>query len=118
MTVFCTWQALRRIWLKSHADLAVRYTRAMQKALNTIRDPAQTSKARDVIHQVYHPKIEKALFDATWAEHVAAYPENSIITDKMIQQIVSFTKEFEAAIPPAIINASWTDEYAKKAATK
>ena len=64
-------------WLKSHADLAVRYTRAVQKALNTIRDPAQTSKARDVIHQVYHPKIEKALFDATWAEHVAAYPENS-----------------------------------------
>jgi len=105
-------------WLKNHADLAVRYTRAMQKALDTIRDPAQTNKARDVIHQAYHPKIDKALFDATWAEHVAAYPKNSVITDKMIQQIVSFTNEFETPIPAAIVKASWTDEYANKAEAK
>jgi NitT/TauT family transport system substrate-binding protein len=105
-------------WLKSHADLAVRYTRAMQKALNTIRDPAQTDKARDVIHKVYHPKIDKALFDATWAEHVAAFSKSSVITDAMIQQIASFTNEFEAPIPAATVKASWTDEYAKKAEAK
>lgn len=105
-------------WLKTHAELAVRYTRAVQKALDTIRDPAQTGKARDVIHQVYHPKIDKALFDSTWAEHVEAYPKTSVITDKMIQQVVLFTSEFETPVSPAIVKASWTDEFAKKADAK
>lgn len=42
--------------------------------------------------------------------------QNSTITEAMIQQIVSFTKEFEAPIDAAVVQAAWTNKYVEKAA--
>ena len=106
----------RESWLKSNPDVAVRYTRAMQKALDAIHDPALTNKARDAIHAAYHDKTDRELFNTTWAAHVGAFPKNSTITEAMIQQIVSFTKEFETPIDAAVVQAAWTNKYVEKAA--
>lgn len=102
-------------WLKENPDVAVRYTKAMGAALDAIHDPVKTNEARDAIYAVYYKEIDKDLFDSTWANHIGAFPKTPEITQAMIDQVVSFTGKFEEPVDPAVVKATWTNEYVDKA---
>ena len=106
----------REPWLKKNEDLAVRFLRAMQKALDTMHDPQATTKARDAVHAAYHSKTDKELYDYTWENTLPAYPKRILITEKMIKTVVDFMNEYDKEpIDPKVVEKAWTNEYAEKA---
>ncbi len=86
----------RESWLKKNPDLARRALKAVQKALDDLKDSAGTEKARDVIHAKYHPKVEKAFFDMLWANTIPAWPKTVTLTPDMGGRVVDFLNEFSA----------------------
>ncbi len=105
-------------WLEKNPEVAVRYSKAMQQALDAIHDPAKTAEARDAIYAVYYKEIDKGLFDSTWADHINAFPKTPEITQSMIDQVVSFSSRFEKPVDPAVVKASWTNEHVEKAKSR
>lgn len=109
-------QIARQSWLEEHEDLAVRYLRAIQKALNAMHDPKMTEKARDAVHAAYYEKTGKDLFDYTWEGTLPAFPNSVLISDKMIRTVVDFMNEYDKEpIDPKVVEKAWTNEYAEKA---
>ncbi len=109
-------QIAREPWLAQNSDLAVRYLRAVQRALDTLHDPQLTEKARDAVHAGYHQKTGKELYDYTWETTLPAFPKSIVIEPKMIKTVVDFMNEFEKQpIDPELVEKAWTNEYAEKA---
>lgn len=105
----------RESWLKKNEDLAMRYLRAVQKALDTMHGP-DSAKARDAVHDAYHAKTDKELYDYTWENTLPAFPKSVVITDRMVKTVVDFMNEYEKEpIDPKLVEKAWTNEYAKKA---
>jgi NitT/TauT family transport system substrate-binding protein len=107
----------RESWLKKNPDLAVRFLRVQQQALNIIHDPATTNKARDAVWKKYHSKTEKALFDQLWAAAEPSYPKTIAVTQEMIDRVANFVNETTPNDPldNAAVKKAWTGEYAAKA---
>lgn len=87
----------RDSWLKKNPDVVKRMLKAVQKALDDLRDPARTAKARDAIHAKYHAKVEKAFFDTLWANTVLAWPRTVALTPEMAGRVVDFLNEFSSS---------------------
>jgi len=107
----------RDSWLKKNPDLATRYLRALQRALDTIHDPKATQKARDAVWKKYHSKIDKEFYDSVWESSTSSFPTTVDVNAKMMQRIVEFMNEFEKSkFDPASLPGAWTDEFARRAA--
>lgn len=86
----------RDSWLKKNPDLVRRMLKAVQKALDDLRDPVRTTKARDAIHAKYHPKVDKAFFDTLWANTIPAWPRTVAVTPEMAGRVIEFLNEFSS----------------------
>lgn len=109
-------QIARESWLVKNRDLAQRYLRAIQKAFNAMHDETLTAKARDAVHEAFHSKTEKGLYDYTWEGAMPAFPVSVLISDKMIKSLVDFMNVNEKEpVDPKIVGMAWTNDYAEKA---
>ncbi|MEP9365831.1 ABC transporter substrate-binding protein [Xanthobacter sp. VNH20] len=108
----------RQEMLDRNPQLAVRFLRTQQKALDAIRDDATTEKARDAVWNMYWPKVDKALFDEIWAGWKYAWPKTVEIPQSSLKQVTDFTNLLEAKkVDPVAAAKSFTNIYAKEAVT-
>jgi NitT/TauT family transport system substrate-binding protein len=106
----------RESWLKKNPELAVRFLRAQQRALNLIHDPKTTNSARDAVWTKYHAKTEKALFDQLWSAAVPSYPKTVVLNQAMIDRIANFVNETQPEpLNKEATRTSWSNDYAAKA---
>jgi NitT/TauT family transport system substrate-binding protein len=107
----------RESWLKKNPDLAVRFLRVQQQALDIIHNPATTNKARDAVWQKYHSRTEKALFDELWAAAEPSYPKTIAVTQAMIDRVANFVNDTTPNDPldKDAVKKAWTGDYAAKA---
>lgn len=97
-------------------DVAVRFLRVQQRALDAIRSDATTDQARDAVWKMYWPKVDKALFDEMWLNWKGAWPKTVEIREQSVQQMVDFTNLVDAKkIEPRLAAAAWTNKYAVQA---
>lgn len=106
----------RQEMLDKNPDLVVRFLRTQQKALDAIRDPTTTARARDAVWQMYYPRIDKELFDVIWTNWKNAWPASVVIPEKSLDQVVAFTNQLEAKkIEPTFAAKSITNVFARQA---
>ncbi|WP_426955667.1 ABC transporter substrate-binding protein [Muricoccus radiodurans] len=106
----------RESWLRRNREVAIRFLRAHQAALDVIHDPARTNTARDAIWNRYQQRTEKALFDSIWENAAPSYPQNVSLESSMIDRIVAFVNETQAEpLDRRGAEAAWTNEYAAQA---
>jgi NitT/TauT family transport system substrate-binding protein len=107
---------VRKSWVEANPDLTVRFLRAEQRALDAMRDPVLTVKARDAIWSKYSPKTDKALFDEVWKNSVPLFPKSILLDPASMERIVDFVNEFEKEqLDKSVLKTVWTREYADKA---
>ncbi|WP_180375684.1 ABC transporter substrate-binding protein [Mesorhizobium sp. 8] len=107
----------REEWLKSNPDVAVRFLRAQQRALNVLHDPEQTIKARDAVHAAYFSKLDPALWTYVWDNSIGAFPATVEVNAGQMKQAADLVNAFQPEpLPSAVVDASWTDDFAKQAA--
>ena len=106
----------REDWLSGHEDLAVRYLRAVQRALDAIHDPNLTVKAMNAVHAKYHNRTEPEFYKYVWNNTAAAFPKTVELNATAIQRVADFSNEFEKKpLKADTVKKAWTNEYAAKA---
>jgi NitT/TauT family transport system substrate-binding protein len=107
---------VRKSWVEANPDLTVRFLRAEQRALDAMRDPVLTVKARDAIWAKYNPKTDKALFDEVWKNSIPLFPKSVVLDSKSMERIIDFVNEFDREpIDRSVLKTVWTHDYADKA---
>lgn len=111
-----TAHVVREPWASANRNIVVRYLRAQQRALNALHDPQQTLAARDAVHAAYFAKIDPALWAFVWDNNIAAFPKTGEMTARQLQQAAGLVNEFQSEpITQAVIDRSWTNDYAAEA---
>jgi NitT/TauT family transport system substrate-binding protein len=106
----------RESWLVRNRDIAVRFLRAQQRALDTIHHSEGTITAREAVWNGWHQRTEKALFDDVWKNAEPTYPASVALNDGMIDRIVAFVNETQPEpLDRARTQSAWTNEYAAEA---
>jgi sulfonate transport system substrate-binding protein len=106
----------REDWLKAHPDLAVRFLRATQHALDTLHDPKGTVKAMNAVHAKYQNRTDMTFYKYVWNNTTGAFPKTVALTGAAMQRVADFANEFEKKkLKPDTLAKSWTDTYAAKA---
>ncbi|MGD9945566.1 MAG: ABC transporter substrate-binding protein [Burkholderiaceae bacterium] len=109
----------RESWIKSNGDLLVRFLRAQQRALNALHDPVQSVKARDALHAAYFSKLEPEFWAFVWDSNLAAFPKSVEMNEHQLRQAAELVSMFQTEpVPPALVQASWTNTYAQRAAAE
>jgi NitT/TauT family transport system substrate-binding protein len=109
----------REDWLSGHPDLAVRFLRAVQHALDTLHDPKETVKAMNAVHAKYHNRTDMKFYQYVWNNTTNAFPKSIELTAPAMQRVADFANEFEKKpLKPDTLAKTWTNEYAAKAISK
>ena len=109
----------RRDWLASHETAAVKFSAALQRAVDTMRNPATTATARDAVHKQTYPTIDDGLFAEIWQDAVAGLPPTLAVNQTMIQSLIDLANQFSRdKLDAAMIGNAFTNEYIEKARTK
>jgi NitT/TauT family transport system substrate-binding protein len=109
----------RDSWLTKNTDLAVRYLKAIQRALHAIHDKSETATARDAVWKKYHNKIDKTLYDYIWSDSINSSPKSVEINSSMMTRVLDFMNEFEKPkLDTSALSGAWSDDYAKRATAK
>lgn len=113
---FQTGFAARGDWLKKNEAVAVRFTKAIQMSFDALRDLAVARNASEAIRKTYFPNIEPNIYAELWQEMVVSAPKTVELDRKMIADIFDFANKFSKdKLDPALIDAVYTNEIAKKA---
>lgn len=103
-------------WLTAKPDVAVRFLRSQQRALNVLHDPGQSKKARDAVHAAYFAKLDPDLWAYVWENNITAFPRTVEMTARQMQQAADLVNAFQPdPVPPSVVDASWTNDLAKQA---
>jgi NitT/TauT family transport system substrate-binding protein len=103
----------------TETNLAVRYLKAIQRALHAIHDKSETATARDAVWKKYHNKIDKTLYDYIWSDSINSSPKSVEINSSMMTRVLDFMNEFEKPkLDTSALSGAWSDDYAKRATAK
>lgn len=106
----------RESWLNRNRDIAVRFLRAQQQAMDTVHHAEGGIRARDAVRNGWHQRVDKALFDQVWANALPAYPRSVEVKAEMIDRIVGFVNETQPQpLDAARTRTAWTNDYAAAA---
>ena len=69
-----------RRWCTANPDRASRVLEAVRLGEAALQDPAQTDKARDLVHAKYFDQFDKAIFNLAWVSIRPAFPKSPALT--------------------------------------
>ena len=108
--------AAQRDWLSKNRVAAVKLAKGVQMGIDSLRDPARTIKARELIQKGYYSKLDPAVFDEAWKDQIAALPKNVELSKKMIEDIINFNNQFaKDKIDLSLAENAYTDDIAQQA---
>jgi NitT/TauT family transport system substrate-binding protein len=108
--------AARSDWLASHEAEAIKVVQAIQKALNTIRDPETGPKARDAVRKAYYESLDPDLFKRAWDDLDESVPETAAVNIKMVEQVIEFSNHFaREQLPMDLAKDAVIEKYADEA---
>ncbi len=106
----------RESWLRRNREIAVRFLRAQQQALEAVRHLELGIRAREAVWSGWHQRAEKGLFDDVWKNAVPAYPRSVAVEASMVDRIVAFVNDtLPEPLDPVQTRSAWTNEYAAEA---
>jgi NitT/TauT family transport system substrate-binding protein len=106
----------RESWLTKNPDIAVRFLKGQQRALNLIHDPTKTNTARDAVRAKYHDRTNPEMFNLIWSSAEPSYPKTVEVNQSMIDRIVDFVNETQNdPLDKAQMRSAWSNEYAARA---
>jgi NitT/TauT family transport system substrate-binding protein len=107
---------VRESWIKANPELAARFLRAEQRAMNTIHDAAGSKAAGDAIHKRFFQTTDKEFFDWAWQRSLSSIPKSLILNAADMDRIVEIVNEFEREpLDKSVVAKGWTNEYSEKA---
>lgn len=108
--------AARGAWLKSHEAVTVRFMKAIQTSMDTMRDPAKTNQAKDAVRKMTFASMDEKLFDQLWNEQVIGTPATPALSRKMIVDLIGFYNKFnKEQVPMSIADEVFTTAYVDQA---
>lgn len=111
--------AARSDWLANHEEAAIKVVQAIQKALNTIRDPKQGPKARDAVRELYYEALDPDLFKRAWDDLDESVPETVAVDTKMVEQVIEFSNRFtREPLPIGMAGDAVVGKYADEALSR
>ena len=106
----------RESWLQRNRDVAIRFLRAQQRAMQAVHHAEEGVRARDAVWNGWHQRTDKALFDDIWRNAVPAYPRSVTVEASMIDRIVAFVNETQPEpLDAQATRTAWTNDYAAAA---
>lgn len=106
----------RESWLNRNREVAVRFLRAQQRAMQTVHNAEESVRARETVWNGWHQRTDKGLFDEVWRNAIPAYPRSVTVEAAMIDRIVAFVNETQPdPLDPAATRTAWTNDYAAAA---
>ncbi len=106
----------RRDWLDKHPETAIKFDAAIQMALNDLRDPKLTEKAKAGVRGKYIPDLEDAVLNKLWSDLDKTTPPTVTITKEMMEKVVDFANMFTTdKTDLAQTGKFYTNEYAAEA---
>lgn len=106
----------RDSWLQRNREVAIRFLRAQQRAMQAVHHAEDGNRARDAIWNGWHQRTGKGLFDEIWRNAVPAYPRSVAVEASMIDRIVTFVNETQPdPLDAAATRTAWTNDYAAAA---
>jgi NitT/TauT family transport system substrate-binding protein len=106
----------RESWLTKNRDIAVRFLKGQQRALNLIHDPAKTNAARDAVRAKYHDRTDPEMFNLIWSSAEPSYPKTVEVNQSMVDRIVDFVNETQTdPLDKAQMHSAWSNDYAARA---
>jgi NitT/TauT family transport system substrate-binding protein len=99
-------------WLKSHADLARRFMRAIASADRMLReDPA---RARDLVAKRF-AAVARNVYEAAWTANLAAYPADPAVQDASVKRAMLFLATVQGSPIPGASTDYFDNSYATAA---
>lgn len=106
----------RESWLRRNREIAVRFLRAQQRAMQAVHDEAESLRAREAVWNGWHQRTEKGLFDEVWRNAIPAYPRSVAVDASMIERIVAFVNETQPdPLDRQATQTAWSNDYAAAA---
>jgi NitT/TauT family transport system substrate-binding protein len=106
----------RESWLQRNRDVAIRFLRAQQRAMQAVHHAEEGLRAREAVWNGWHQRTDKALFDEVWRNAIPAYPRSVAVEAPMIDRIVSFVNETQPEpLNTQAVRSAWTNDYAAAA---
>jgi len=106
----------RESWLQRNRDVAVRFLRAQQRAMQAVHDAEDSVRAREAVWNGWHQRTDKGLFDEVWRNAISAYPRSVTVEAAMIDRIVAFLNETQPEpLDAQMTRSAWTNDYAAAA---
>lgn len=102
-----------RRWCTANPDRATRTLEAIRLAEVAMQDPAQTNKARDLVHTKYFEHFDEAIFDLAWAAIRPAFPTSPALTVEQMKRNIEFLHEFSDQRYRVSPEKVFTNEYIK-----
>ena len=95
-------------WLDAHQDIAGKFNKAIQMALETLKDPAKSTVARDKVHQQFYSSIDKDVFDLAWSDIAKGAPSSIHISRAMMDNVVKLSKDIGGSqLKESVIDGSY-----------
>ncbi|MFC7557457.1 ABC transporter substrate-binding protein [Pseudoroseomonas wenyumeiae] len=106
----------RESWLTKNRDIAVRFLKGQQRALNLIHDPARTHTVRDAVRARYHDRTDPEMFNLIWSSAEPSYPKTVEVNQSMVDRIVDFVNETQPdPLDKTQMRSAWSNDYAARA---
>jgi len=103
-------------WLEANPDAAAKTAKALQMALDALRDPEENLRVRDVMHERYFDTIDKSVFDGLWPDQIRLAPRSGEITQEMMTQLIDLSEPFTGEpLDPSLIEGSYDNQFAQAA---
>lgn len=106
----------RESWLNRNREVAVRFLRAQQRAMQAVHNAEEGVRAREAVWNGWHQRTDKGLFDEIWRNAIPAYPRSVTVEAAMIDRIVAFVNETQPEpLDAQATRTAWTNDYAAAA---
>ncbi|MGE0162276.1 MAG: ABC transporter substrate-binding protein [Dongiaceae bacterium] len=103
-------------WLEKNPDVARRFVKSLQMGLDAMHDPARTEEVKVAIWKLVFSKLDQSLFTQIWHDTIIGTPTTTLITDKMLEDLIDFGNRFSKnKLDNSIVKESYTNEYAPAA---
>lgn len=81
-------------WLRKNPQNVQSFIKALEMAVDMVRDPARTNQARDAVYKAYFPQMDTAFYNDVWKDIIESQPVTPRINRKMVEGVIDFSNRF------------------------